>query len=141
MKFLDTNVFIRFLTGDDENKARACLALFERLDSDGELATTSETIVAEVVYVLSSRSIYNLTADAIAQRLRPLLSIRGLRFPEKNICLRALEIFESYPTLDFEDALTVARVEHGDIDELVSYDRGFDQIPSIRRIEPITLDQ
>ncbi len=136
MMFLDTNVFIRYLTRDDEQKAQACFALFRELENGDNVATTSETIIAEVVYVLSSRSLYNLRADEIRLRLLPILGLRGLRFSGKSLCLRALEIYESYPALDFEDALIVALMEHDDIDELVSYDRGFDRVPSVQRIEP-----
>ena len=137
MKFLDTNIFVRYLTRDDEQKAQACFALFRTLENGEDTATTSETVIAEVVYVLSSRSLYNLPADQIRLRLQPILRLRGLRFSGKVLCLRALEIYESYPSLDFEDALTVAVIEYERIDELVSYDRGFDRVPSVRRVEPL----
>jgi predicted nucleic acid-binding protein len=38
--------------------------------------------------------------------------------------------------MQFEDALTVARMERQGMAELISYDRGFDRIAGIRRLEP-----
>ena len=137
MKFLDTNVFLRFLTRDDETKAEACLRLFQRLDAGLEEATTCEAILAEVVYVLSSRgSDYNLPAREIAARMRPLLSSRGLKLPNKKTYLRALDVYETYSPLDFEDALAIAHMERQKLETIMSYDRDFDRIAQVKREEP-----
>jgi predicted nucleic acid-binding protein len=51
------------MTGDDPAKATACQALFERVRAGTEVVLTSEAIIAEVVYVLSSRAAgYGLAA-------------------------------------------------------------------------------
>jgi predicted nucleic acid-binding protein len=136
MKFIDANVFLRFLTRDDERKAEACFRLFQRLQAGREEATTSEAIVAEVVYVLSSRAVYALPAGEISARLRPLLSMRGLKLPHKRNYLRALDVYATFPFLDFEDALAVAQMERLKIDIILTYDRDFDRVPAISREEP-----
>ena len=46
MKFLDTNVFVRYLTRDDPVKAAACRRLWQQVDQGQETATTSEAILA-----------------------------------------------------------------------------------------------
>ena len=56
MKFLDTNVIIRFLTRDDEEKAEACYQLLQRASRGVETLLTCEAIITEVVYVLSSQT-------------------------------------------------------------------------------------
>jgi len=136
MRFIDANIFLRYLTGDDVVKANACFALFQRLVRDEEQVTTSETVIAEVVYVLKSRSLYGLAAGEIQQRLLPLLLMRGLRLRERRTIVRALDIFASHPTIDFEDALSVAHMEREGIAELYSYDRDFDRIAEVTRVEP-----
>ncbi|RME81859.1 MAG: PIN domain-containing protein, partial [Caldilineae bacterium] len=95
----------------------------------------TETIIAEVVYVLSSPRLYNLSHEAIRQRLTPLLTLPGLRMPKRAIVLRALELYEAQD-VDFEDALTVAHMEHLGIEEIISYDRGFGRFAQITCIEP-----
>lgn len=135
MQFIDANVFLRHLTRDDPDKAAACLALFQKARRREVLLTTSEAVIAEVVYVLSSKAVYNLPRDQIRARLYPLLSLPGLKLPQRKTYLRALDLYASYP-LDFEDALIVAHMERQGMAELISYDQGFDRIVGIRRLEP-----
>ncbi len=137
MKFLDTNVILRYLTRDDEVRAEACYRLFQRVKQGQEELVVCEAIVTEVVYVLSSvRAPYRLSHEEIRARLLPILTLRGLKLPQKNVYLRALDLYASSPFLDFEDALTVCHMEQRGITELVSYDRDFDRIGGIRRIAP-----
>ena len=135
MIFLDTNIFIRYLTQDDPVKMRACLALLQRIQA-GEEATTSEVVLAEVALVLSSPRQYKLNHADVSARLRPVLLLRGLKVPNKRRVLRALDLYAMHSQLDFEDCLTVAQIEQQKIGALMSYDRGFDQIPNIARQEP-----
>lgn len=138
MTFLDTNIFLRYLTRDDERKAEACRELFRRLDSREEQATTSEAVIAEVVYVLSARSGagYGLPPAEVAGRLKPLLAVDGLKLAHKRRYRRALDVYAAHPFLDFEDALTVAQIEDQKLDDLTSYDADFDKVDGIIRSEP-----
>lgn len=136
MRFVDTNVYVRFFTQDDPAKAAASYALFQRVADGQETLLTSEVIVAEVVYVLSGRAGYNLRRHEIAGRLWPVLSLPGLKLPHKRACLRALELYVAHPRLDFEDALALAHMERAKLSEVVSYDTDFDGLPGVRRDEP-----
>ena len=137
MRFLDTNVILRYLTKDDEAKAEACYRLFQRVKSGEEELYTCEAIITEVVYVLSSsRAPYRLGHEEIRSRLVPILTLRGLRLPQKRIYLQALDLYAAFPFLDFEDALAAAHMEHRGIAEIVSYDKDFDRLPGVERVEP-----
>jgi predicted nucleic acid-binding protein len=136
MRFLDSNIFIRYLAADDAEKTDACGRLFQRIAANDEVVTTSESVISEVVYVLSSRSLYGLTRRDIVSRLRPLLALSSLRITDKQIYFRALDIYVSYSSLNFADAVSAAHVEHSRLTDIVSYDRGFDRVPGITRTEP-----
>ena len=137
MRFLDTNVILRYLTRDDEVKAEACYRLFQRVKRGQEELFVCEAIVSEVVYVLSSlRAPYRLSHEEIRARIIPILTLRGLKLPQKNVYLRALDLYATSPYLDFEDALAVSHMEQRGITEIVSYDKDFDRIEGIRRIAP-----
>ncbi len=136
MKFVDTNIFIRFFAADDEKKSEACFRLFQRVQKGEESIATTEAIVAEVVYVLSSPSLYSLSHEEIAARLAPVLSLRGLLLRHKRTYLRALDLYAAHRFLDFEDALAVAHMERQHISEIVTYDRDFDRVPGVKRSEP-----
>lgn len=136
MKFLDANILLRYLTRDDVAKADACFALLQRVRSGQEEITTCEAVIAEIVYVLSSPNIYRMGREDIRERLRPALSLPGLKLPHKRTYFHALDLYVAHPRLDFEDALVVAHMERQHVGTLLSYDRDFDRIPTIIRQEP-----
>ena len=137
MRFLDTNVILRYLTRDDEAKAEACYQLFQRVGRGEDELFTCEAIVTEVVYVLSSRRApYRLNHEEIRARLLPILTLPGLRLPQKRVYISALDLYASSPFLDFEDALAVAHMEQQGVTEIVSYDKDFDLVAGLRRVEP-----
>ena len=136
MKFIDANVFVRHLTQDHPAMGPAATALFRRVQAGQEEVTTCEAIITEVVYVLSSRGNYNLAHAEIRTRLVPVLTLPGVHLPQKDIYLRALDLYVLYPGLDFEDVLLVAYMERAGIQELLSYDRDFDRVQGLTRHEP-----
>ena len=134
-RFIDTNIFLRYLTRDDPKKAQACYDLFQKAKR-GEIALiTSECVIAELVYVLSSERLYGLPRSEIRTLLYPLLSLPGLKLPHRATYLRALDLYAAYP-IDFEDAILVAQMERQGVDEIYSYDRDFDRVPELIRLEP-----
>jgi predicted nucleic acid-binding protein len=133
--FDDANIFIRHLTRDDPEKAQACFDLFRRAERNEINLTTSEAVIAEVVYVLSSKQLYNLPREHIRELLRPLLSLPGLKLPQRRMYLRALDLYAIY-AIDFEDALLVAQMERRKVTEVYSYDRDLDQVDGVTRLEP-----
>jgi predicted nucleic acid-binding protein len=135
MQFIDANIFIRHLTRDDPEKAQACFDLFRRAERNEVKLTTSEAVIAEVVYVLASKQLYNLPREQIRGLLRPLVSLPGLKLPQRRMYLRALDLYAAY-AIDFEDALLVAQMERQKVTEVYSYDRDFDQVDGITRLEP-----
>jgi len=140
MRFADTNIFLRYLvrpvTDADQARAAACRALIERVSTGEEEITTSEAVLAEIVYVLSSRRQYGLAPDKIVSRLKPIVMLPGLKITQKRLYLRALDIYASHADLDFEDAITIAIVERMEQSDLYSYDTDFDRVSGITRLEP-----
>lgn len=135
MRFLDTNIFLRYLARDDPEKAEASLILLRRIAAGDEEATTSEVIIAEIFYVLT-RGIYRESRSEVAERVKPMLDARGMRLTNRRVLLRAIDVYTQHSFLDFEDALTVAHMEAEGIEELYSYDQGFDRVEGVVRIEP-----
>lgn len=135
MKFLDANVILRYLTRDDPKKAENCYELFQKVKRGEIELTTCEAIIAEVVYVLSSHSLYNLPRDEVCSLLLPIINLYGLKIPQKRLYIRALDIYAS-KNIDFEDALIFAHMEKRQIKEIYSYDSDFDKLEELRRLEP-----
>jgi predicted nucleic acid-binding protein len=137
--FVDTNIFLRYLTQDPQ-RYKACLALFKQAEQNEVHLITSEAIIAETVFVLSSPKHYKHSRQQIQLALSRLLLLLGLKVPNRNLYLRALA-FYTKNGLDFEDCLTIAYMEQSGVSQIYSYDRDFDAISGIHRIEPLQPEQ
>ena len=135
MEFLDANVFLRYLTRDDPVKAERCYELFQRLKRKEIRVFTSESVLAEVVYVLSSRTLYHQSREQVRALLVPIISLPGLKIQYRRTFLRALDLFAD-TNLDFEDTISLAHMERMQIKTIISYDRDFDRFKNIQRHEP-----
>lgn len=132
--FVDANIFLRLITGDDPEKADRCFELLDRASRGDVSLYTSESVVAEVVYVLS-RATYRAPRANVEAALGSALANPGLRLDHKDSVLRALEHWHE-SKLDFEDCLSIQHVRRLALDRIYSYDRDFDQISGIHRVEP-----
>jgi predicted nucleic acid-binding protein len=135
IQFLDANVIIRYSTGDNKEQAERAYQFLAQVRDGVIEVTTCEAVIVEVVYVLSSKTLYNASRQQIHDHLQPILALKGLRLPHKRTYVRALDLYAS-SNLDFTDALIVAHMERTGISTVVSFDRHFDRIPGIARAEP-----
>jgi len=133
MKFLDTNIILRYLTADDAQKAKRCEDVFKKAADGKETLYTTTLVIAEVVWVLEK--IYKLSEGDIAKAIRQILNTPHIECDEKDILLRAVGLYE-LKKIDFIDVYNAVIMETQGIDTLYSYDTDFDSIPSLKRIEP-----
>lgn len=134
-RFLDTNILLRYLTRDDESKARACLALLLRVERGAEVVVTSDLVIAEIVFTLQSPRQYDLSRERIRQLLEPIIALRGLRLPRKSLYARVFDLY-CEGKISFTDAFVAAYMEARGLSEVYSYDTDFDRVESVHRIEP-----
>lgn len=134
-RFVDANIFIRFITKDDPVKAEKCFRLFQEAERKKVLLVTTKSILAEVVHILSSKALYALPPKKIKELLEPVITLKGWQIKWKKEFLLALEIY-ALKTIDFEDALAAAAMQVQNIETIYSYDRHFDRLNWVKRIEP-----
>jgi predicted nucleic-acid-binding protein len=132
-RFIDANVIIRFLTHDEPAQAARCDALFQRVSAKRETVELSEIVVADVVWTLHSH--YRLAKEQIREYVSTLLIQPAVELPDKTRILEALSLFAN-ENVDFSDALIATRLKSRGIEEIYSYDRDFDRMPGIKRVEP-----
>ena len=133
--FVDTDVLIRLLTGDDPTKQAQASQLFQDVE-DGKLVVRAPvTVIADAVFVLSSPRLYHLPRSQIQALLTPLLRLSHFKVANRRALLRALELYAS-SNLDFGDCLIVASMERRSSSLVYSYDMGFDRQTGITRQEP-----
>ena len=136
MHFIDTNIFLRFLTKDDLQKAEACRDLLNQA-SEGKIKLyTTDIVFAELIWILQSPKIYNLSPSEISELVIPLAMIKGLNFPSKKYFPAIMELFVS-SGIDFIDTYNAVIMEARDINTIYSYDSDFDSLEGITRAEPL----
>jgi predicted nucleic acid-binding protein len=139
--FLDANIFLRYLdSGNDKSRTRMqelARSVFWSLDAGRIDATTSEVVLHEVCYVLTSKRHYGLSARQAIQAIEPILRMRSLKFPpgDREIYLRALAIWLDNPVLEFSDSTIAARCESNSW-ELATFDRHFNQVSGLTLWKP-----
>ena len=133
--FLDTNIILRFLTGDDLKKQEAAAALFARIEKKELTVYAPDSVICDTVFVLASPRHYNKSREEIRDLLFPLVSLENLKISNRRVLLRALDIFAAYP-IDFSDAFLKATMEADHAQVIYSYDTDFDRFSDITRKEP-----
>jgi len=133
MRFIDTNLFLRYFTRDDEKKADDVLQLLKRVERNEEKVTTSPLVIFELVFTLESY--YKVPREEIKKLLQPLLNLRGLRLDFRDVFESALELY-SQGKLSFADAFNACFMQKRGIKEIYSFDEDFDQVEGIDRVVP-----
>jgi predicted nucleic acid-binding protein len=129
---LDTNVIVRFLTGDHPAHSPRSRKLFSRAAAGDVTLVVTDLALAETAWVL--QSFYSLDRDAITAALKDLIESTGIEVQNKAILLSALRNF-AQTDVNFVDAYHAA-VAAAESVGVASFDRGFDQFAGIKRIEP-----
>ena len=135
--FVDADVIVRLLTGDDPRKQARAAALFEQVEAGEVRLRLLASTLADVVYVLTSPRLYATPRAKAADLLAVLVRLPAVVMDDRETALGALDLF-ARSNLDFGDALTAAAMAQEGVDALYSYDRDFDRLAGLRRIEPQT---
>lgn len=128
--FCDTNVLVRLLTDDPPRLAAAAERFLDQYQ--GRIVLT-DVIVAELVYVLSK--VVGLTRDETSDRVRRVIAIASIDVADATLLTDALRIWASR-RLDFADAYLAALDRRTDGTAVLSFDRDFDKIDGVERVDP-----
>jgi uncharacterized protein len=132
--FVDTNLFIRYITDDDPKKADRVEALLTEA-ADGRIRlVTADLVLAEVVWTLESA--YGLKPVDITPMVRAILATPGLEVINEALVNRALDYYQGQ-NIDFIDGYIAALTEKLNITEIYSFDRKhLSRLDGLNRIEP-----
>jgi len=132
--FVDANVFLRYLTNDDPEKANRVDILLDRAAAGEVRLLTTEMVLAEVVWVLESS--FGLKNHQIAPMIKAILASPGIEVINGHFVARALDYYLSH-NIDFIDGYIAAVMEKRKVADIFSFDRKhMGRIKSIIRKEP-----
>jgi len=131
--FIDTNIFLRYLTKDDPSKYDKCREIFKKgVEGKIELAT-SGIVIAELIWTLLSY--YKVQKADVIDKISILVSTDNLYIPDKDIITDALVLY-SRKNIDYIDAYNAVFMRRYGFEEIYSYDEDFDAVENIKRTEP-----
>jgi predicted nucleic-acid-binding protein len=102
---IDTNIVVRFLTGDDQHQFKKALALFESCD-----VFIPDTVILESERVL--RYAYHFSPNAICGAFANLFGLSSVHVTNPTLIAQAIQWHEQ--GLDFADALHLALSQQHD---------------------------
>lgn len=103
MRGVDTNVLVRFLTGDDPEQYETAERLFLAAEASGESLYLSVPVLCELVWTLRGRR-YRHGGEAIVEVLERLLATPAIEIQEREAVQAALADYEDGQG-DFADYL------------------------------------
>jgi predicted nucleic-acid-binding protein len=131
--WVDANVILRHLTQDPATQADQAAALFREAQSGRVLLRVDAITVAECVWVLASY--YRRSRGEIAATLADFVAADGVEIDAVEVMISALRTYAAH-NIDFADALLAARMADEGTTSVYSFDRDFDRLPGITRLEP-----
>lgn len=133
MRVLDANVVLRFLLNDHAEHGATARELMGRLSRAEEVVYLPDVVLADIVWTLTSH--YGVAKAETRRLLEPFLQLDAVRAASTSRLLTALALFAEQ-NVDFSDALVAAEMLAGPRREIYSFDRDFDRLPGITRVEP-----
>ena len=103
---LDTNIIIRFLTGDNEKFLEQSILYFKDIEKGSLQVEILEGVLMEAFFVLTK--FYKLPKSEVIQDLKTILALDGIVNHNKIILHEALNIIDN-KNVDFVDALICAK--------------------------------
>jgi uncharacterized protein len=131
--FIDTNIFLRYLTKDDSVQFPRCRQLFKKAQDGEVLLVTSTLVIAEIIWTLASY--YQVPKDQIIEKASIIVGSEVVQIPEKDLIAEALVLY-ARKNVDYIDAYNAVLLKHLNLKEIYSYDQDFDKIDGIDRLEP-----
>lgn len=131
--FLDTNILLRHLLQDHPQQSAGATRLLARIENGDLKARISEFVIFETVFTLQRQ--YGHAKTAIRDNFLPLIELPSIVLPRKR---HFRQVFDLYVDLNisFVDAYHAVLMKQLKIEEIFSFDREFDRIPGVMRLEP-----
>lgn len=121
--FIDSNIFIRFLTQDDPHKAIQCTEFFKKIGEGSLRPYISGLIILEIQFVLIR--IYKFPKAKVLDDINTILTLRNLTLIEKANTKIALDLYKKH-NIKYADCLIATQIPKGT--QLVTYDKEFEKL-------------
>ncbi len=133
LPFLDTNVLIRHYAQDNAVQSPKATAYLQQIEDGLVRVHTEPTVIFETVYLLEKQ--YRVPRPIVRDSVLGIVDLPGVVIPNKRRIRAAFALYIER-NLPFADAYHLAVMRANRMTEIVTFDREFDHIPGIVRVEP-----
>jgi predicted nucleic-acid-binding protein len=132
--FVDTNLFVRYLTDDDPEKADRVESLLGEASEGKVRLVTADLVLVELIWVLESS--YNLKPAEIAPMIRAILATQGIEVINGALMAKVIDHYEG-KNIDIMDGYIAVLMEKLNITDIYSFDRKhLSRLDNLKLIEP-----
>ena len=117
--FIDTNIFLRFLTNDIPAQAQAVEEVLKRANKGEIDLYTSVLTLAEIVWTLESY--FDLLREDIHDKVIAILNTTGLRVEEADRLAQAVTLYADL-NIDFIDAYNAVWMKDQGLSKVITFD-------------------
>lgn len=135
--FIDTNIFLRTLIKEDIKIFADCYKILEAIKLNKIRGLTSNLVLAEIVWTLSSY--YNFSKENIIKALKSIINLRGLKIVDNYQSHVAVSFYEKR-SVKYIDAV-ISSIKQIETKKwvVVSYDQDFDKLGVLRKEPSLVL--
>ena len=116
--FLDTNVFLRFFTIDDDGQHELATKLFRKARKGTISLITGPPVLFEIAWTM--RAAYKQPNEKILTVIEAVIALPGITLTDRNVVERALSLARNTGR-EFADAYIVALAETAGADEIATF--------------------
>ncbi|MDA3918819.1 MAG: type II toxin-antitoxin system VapC family toxin [Deltaproteobacteria bacterium] len=120
MKAIDTNILIRFLTGDDELQAQKVYAIFKNVESEKKMLFVPLLVILESIWVLES--VYDVSRTEILESISELLLMPVLKF-DQHSAVQQLVYSAQGNKYDLSDLLIAQSAKINGCESVLTFDK------------------
>jgi uncharacterized protein len=131
--FIDTNIFLRYLTKDDPVQFPRCRNLFKKAQNGEVHLVTSTLVIAELIWTLASY--YRVPKEQITEKVSIIIGSEAVQIPDRDLIAEALLLY-GRKNVDYIDAYNSVLMRQLGLKEIYSYDKEFDKLETVQRLEP-----
>jgi len=116
--YVDSNVFLRFLTVDDAGQHEKAARLFRKVVEEKICLVTGPPVLFEVAWTL--RSAYGLDRESVLDVIERIIAIPGLELTDGAVAAGAVSLAREHG-LDFADAYVVANAHNAQATAIATF--------------------
>lgn len=118
--FVDTNIFLRYLTNDDVAVADKIEKVLKKAFLGKVSLVTNAFVIAEVIWVLESY--YGHSREGVEVMASRIINTKGLEIKDSHLLLKALDLYV-FKNIDFIDAYNAVYMKEHSLKRILTLDK------------------